>query len=298
MMSTRSGDGTLGERKDESAVCLGVDGLVFDISNLSGPKPSSRRTVPGARTEKERPSLKLYPSAGSVRLKAPSIRDIGLIFKEMESLEIENGPSRDEKTAPFPAQRFEEEPVPEDFPPGRRDSSPKQSVKPAPIRQKVAPRNDPSPQLNRFLTPQEPRSNVPSIYSQYSKVAAKPDVREIEEKNSADVLPRGDHSKDGSTKPSAAKRIEIEVSPGVYMPMRGAEETEAAIRGGHVHQTTCACCESLLYCMKAAEFLYCPVCRIIGPVTSLSLACTDAVGGVGLGLTEDAMNDIMMKVQE
>jgi hypothetical protein len=302
MMST-SGDGTLGQRQDDGAVCLGVDGLVFDISNLStgGPKTSSRRTLPVVGTKKERPSLKLYPSEGSVRLKAPSIRDIGLIFREMESLEVKNGPPGDsvfQKKAPFPVQRLDEHPVPEDFSTEKRDSNQKPSLKSAPSPEKAPPLTMPSPQLSRFLSPQEPRSNIPSIYSQYSKVAAKPQVREIEEENSGDARPGGDHSKDVNKKRSATKRIEIEVSPGVYLPMRGAEETEAAVRCGNVHQTTCACCESLLYCIKAAEFLYCPMCRIIGPATSFSLGCSDSVGGIGLGLTEDAMRDIMIKIQE
>lgn len=49
-------------------------------------------------------------------------------------------------------------------------------------------------------------------------------MREVEEQSTDDDRPSGDDSKDGNAKPAAATRIEIEVSPGVYLPMHRAKK--------------------------------------------------------------------------
>lgn len=295
MMMSRGGDRSLGNVPEtDGAVCLGVDGLVFDISNLSaGGSKTGRHVAPAMNYKKERPTLKLYPSAGSVRLKAPSIRDIGHIFKEMESLDVIS--SSDAPSSSSFAERNHPEPP-------RRSSVQRTASRELEkndyqhravrsMESEPAPKNPTHAahalEKDRFELP-EARSNRPGLRSEYARVAAKPQAR-------VSVMSDSDDD-DANFKQPPTKRIEIEVSPGVFLPMRGADETELAVRRGDVHQTACACCQSLLYCIKAAEYLYCPNCRIIGPVSVYTISSSDSIGGVGLGLTEEAMSDVIAKI--
>ena len=95
--------------------------------------------------------------------------------------------------------------------------------------------------------------------------------------------------------------FEIEVSPGVFMPMRGAEETELAIQSGMIQEMACFCCTTQLCCITTAEFVYCPICSVIGPIESSPSSSSSGHGkqeevvkrGVGLGLTQEAVQEIL-----
>jgi hypothetical protein len=104
---------------------------------------------------------------------------------------------------------------------------------------------------------------------------------------------------DLDTKPKAGSefnQIEIEISPGVMLPMRGAGETEQAVRLGKVRVTMCFCCQVPLTVIETAEFVYCPACLVIGPLDFDRLKDGSVVGGVGLGLTDDTMAEILDKL--
>jgi hypothetical protein len=86
----------------------------------------------------------------------------------------------------------------------------------------------------------------------------------------------------------AAPQMEIEVSPGYYLMIRGAVETDLAIQQGRVRPTVCSCCTSQLYCIMSAEYVLCPTCREISPVDFKHNNGLDPVG-VGLGLTSETL---------
>jgi hypothetical protein len=86
--------------------------------------------------------------------------------------------------------------------------------------------------------------------------------------------------------------IQIEVSPGVYLPMRGAVETRQAVRQGSVRPTICVCCETQLYCIMTARYVVCPLCRVVGPVDFQHHVSLE-IRGAGLGLTVEILQQEM-----
>jgi hypothetical protein len=91
--------------------------------------------------------------------------------------------------------------------------------------------------------------------------------------------------------------LEVEVFPGVFMMLRGSEETWQAVQANHICNAYCICCGSSLYCIRDADFVLCPDCRAISPVYSASDDSSKlrdakrAGGGVGLGFTpQDLVN--------
>jgi hypothetical protein len=96
--------------------------------------------------------------------------------------------------------------------------------------------------------------------------------------------------------PAAPKILEIEVSPGYYLMIRGAAETNLAIQQGRVRPTVCSCCTSQLYCIMVAEYVLCPTCREISPVDFKdNNSLLGRAGGVGLGLTRESLCKLRKK---
>jgi len=60
--------------------------------------------------------------------------------------------------------------------------------------------------------------------------------------------------------------IEIEVSPGCFMPLRGSVETMHAIQNGDAHIAQCLLCNESLTCVPDCILVVCPDCRVLSPV--------------------------------
>jgi hypothetical protein len=75
----------------------------------------------------------------------------------------------------------------------------------------------------------------------------------------------------------------IQVSPGEYMRMRGADETWKAIMDDFYMPCTCVGCNLTLFSIQDATFVLCPICRVISPMEGIVYDSYD--GGVGLGFT-------------
>jgi hypothetical protein len=60
--------------------------------------------------------------------------------------------------------------------------------------------------------------------------------------------------------------IEVEVSPGEFMPLRGSDETLEAIEMGYARIVTCFACSASLACVPDCELVICPDCRVISPI--------------------------------
>jgi hypothetical protein len=87
---------------------------------------------------------------------------------------------------------------------------------------------------------------------------------------------------------------EVEVTPGVFMKLRGSAETWQAIRLNRIINTRCICCYITLHCVRDADYVICPDCRVVSPVYSnlsddQKTTGRGLSGGVGLGFKpEDA----------
>lgn len=74
----------------------------------------------------------------------------------------------------------------------------------------------------------------------------------------------------------------IEVSPGVFSRLRGAEETWRAIQYVFYMPCECSCCSLTIFCIQDADYVLCPECRVVSPMSeNYSEGCEG--GGVGLG---------------
>jgi len=103
-------------------------------------------------------------------------------------------------------------------------------------------------------------------------------------------LPRQSHfhPRDVPPPPMPAERA-VEIAPGQHVRLRGAEETWAAIEQGFYLPATCFGCTLDLYCIQDADFVLCPLCRVISPVDGISETQRNSLmrrgGGLGLGFT-------------
>jgi len=82
--------------------------------------------------------------------------------------------------------------------------------------------------------------------------------------------------------------LQIEITPGVFAVLRGAEETWQAVEEGDVIYTECICCNTPIMCISDAEYVLCPECRVVSLLDGLS--GRGAVAGVGLGLRANDYN--------
>ena len=89
-----------------------------------------------------------------------------------------------------------------------------------------------------------------------------------------------------NNKTAPPPRTELEVSPGVFLPLYGAKETMAAFDSGSLIPASCMICEMDLQCVEAAEYVLCPVCKVVSPV--LNGSSTGGNGAVGLGMAVSA----------
>lgn len=89
----------------------------------------------------------------------------------------------------------------------------------------------------------------------------------------------------------------IEIAPGVTARLRGAQETMNGIANDFYLPCECYCCQADLFCIMDADFVLCPVCKVVSPVAGGGTGDSDydnneknddnLAGGVGLGFTLD-----------
>jgi hypothetical protein len=79
----------------------------------------------------------------------------------------------------------------------------------------------------------------------------------------------------------------VEISPGVFRPLRGSKETWDAIERGFCANVDCFSCSTTLLCIYDAEFVICPVCKVISPAVTYDDSLPKS--GVGLGLRSEEL---------
>jgi hypothetical protein len=84
---------------------------------------------------------------------------------------------------------------------------------------------------------------------------------------------------------------QLEISPGVFAPLRGSDETWNAIERGFSSNVDCFVCSADLICIADADYVLCPECRVVGPTGAAERKLPPTRGfkqphrgGVGLGL--------------
>lgn len=87
-----------------------------------------------------------------------------------------------------------------------------------------------------------------------------------------------DRDKPEIHKEERSGHIQIEVYPGVLSPLRDAKETKRALLMRRCRDTACLDCMAKLRCIQDAEYILCPNCKVISPLS------TENGYGVGLGI--------------
>jgi hypothetical protein len=82
--------------------------------------------------------------------------------------------------------------------------------------------------------------------------------------------------------------VTLEIAPGHYARLRGADETWACVERDFYMPVTCFACTSELCCIQDATYVLCPTCRVVSPMDGTMDPNHD--GGVGLGFT---MEDLL-----
>jgi len=77
--------------------------------------------------------------------------------------------------------------------------------------------------------------------------------------------------------------LELEIHPGLFLPLRGAMETVEAIKEGFTTRLACLACTANIICIADSEYVLCPVCKVVNPIEFNSGSGT----GVGLGLQDE-----------
>jgi hypothetical protein len=88
---------------------------------------------------------------------------------------------------------------------------------------------------------------------------------------------------------STGHRPMVQVTPELFVPLRGREETWGAYVSGQVLQMDCPACQIFMYCINKATLVLCPNCRIISPTSTLKRR----QASLGLGLSDQAVLEEM-----
>jgi hypothetical protein len=75
---------------------------------------------------------------------------------------------------------------------------------------------------------------------------------------------------DSSQRKTTNERLQVQISPGEYMPLRGAQETWEAINNGSSRIVDCVGCQSVLQCVSDCQLVICPDCKLVSPVSLCS----------------------------
>jgi hypothetical protein len=88
----------------------------------------------------------------------------------------------------------------------------------------------------------------------------------------------------------------VEVSPGVFLRLRGAEETWKAIHTDNYVPCSCICCEGTIFSIDDAVFVLCPLCDAVSPIQGI-LADVGYDGGVGLGFSLEELGQWQREIE-
>ena len=128
------------------------------------------------------------------------------------------------------------------------------------------------------------KSNDKPLYTS-SRYTTSPEAEESwyaqQSKQSSAAVTRLPFKQQAAYRETEVSKKTIEVSPGEFSRLRGADETWRAIKCDFYMPCECMCCRLTIFCIQDAQFVLCPDCRVVSPMDGKVFEGTD--GGVGLG---------------
>lgn len=114
---------------------------------------------------------------------------------------------------------------------------------------------------------------------------------------SQDIEPRARSSRHRNAQVEPIKKGQvkqektIEIAPGQFLRLRGADETWNAVVHDFYRPCMCICCDITIFCIQDASLVLCPICRVVNPLEDVEHSSPDSCdGGVGLGFTMDDLS--------
>ena len=91
----------------------------------------------------------------------------------------------------------------------------------------------------------------------------------------------------GSSSGSGNTQTVMEIAPNLFVPYKGSHETWEAVQRGEFTVTTCFACCLQLVVIDTAEFLVCPDCHTVSPLSYSGDGSHVERSGVGLGIKRE-----------
>jgi hypothetical protein len=117
------------------------------------------------------------------------------------------------------------------------------------------------------------------------------------EKESLEIMEKAYHHARSSRSPTPLPTIRctagatcesiMEISPNLFVPYRGSQETWEAVQVGRFTVTTCFACSIQLVVIDSVEFLVCPDCQTVSPLCFSDVNDLVERSGVGLGIKRE-----------
>jgi hypothetical protein len=122
-------------------------------------------------------------------------------------------------------------------------------------------------------SPESTRVSYPSTSCRNNSSHCSPRVTKISSSNtsstsssSSSSTARTTATTTSSTTTNTTPHGYMEIVPGQYVRLRGAEETWHAIRQDAYVPCICSGCGNTIFCMDDADYVLCPICREVSPV--------------------------------
>ena len=109
---------------------------------------------------------------------------------------------------------------------------------------------------------------------------------------------KGRGTKGGTLQQASSQEKWIEISQGISLRLRGAQETWSYIEKDLYLPTTCECCSLHLLCITDASYVFCPACQVVSPFYNSTNKSGCGDGGVGLGFTFDQLSQWQGEIAE
>jgi len=89
----------------------------------------------------------------------------------------------------------------------------------------------------------------------------------------------------------------IEISPGVFEPLRPASETVKAVRVDFYVPIPCFGCTQDIFCIADAKYVICPTCRVVSPIEAGALEGRSLKQhGLGLGFSCESLFEMQSEI--
>lgn len=144
----------------------------------------------------------------------------------------------------------------------------------------LPPQNDRDSLLGSFSQTLMP-SNPPPLSSRENRVANSSLSQQMPARSSKSGFPP--RNPDPSPLSTQQQQVQIEVTPGHSAPVRSSQETIQALERGYAEVLSCMVCENALAVVADCQYVLCPDCRVVFPMT-LDTGSARPPHGVGLAL--------------